>query len=1316
MHSRFGTRGVLLGGLLALAMAAFAPSVASAKPEPGVKRSGFRLFARSLGAMTINRVYCGISTSGEICVDSTNSSTIGGGYWPKGTGDQYVFNTGLQLAGIIGGEKPSNPWGGDTTGAFFFNARGDNVHGQEVQPIYNATNPDDVASWPDAARVPSGDASQDLFFPVLQGRVSASQGDIWLMSWEGDPSTGGGRPHPMGIVVETRGMGWNYPTGNQDIVYFIYTFYNVTSLNPADYASVRPSMRDILIQKAQQFHALNNAEYGVDLPDNGYVITDLYAAFGADMDVGSAGANYSTVELPFALGNTYQKDFAQPNTWTFDPGIFAPPFFPGVGFVGVKYLKSPKGPGEIQLFGNTINGGAFGDARNTTQLYRYLSGNISTAAGDAPCTTGDPRVTHICYVNNTSAADMRFFQSSTPDSLPPGQFRSIAVAYIFAAPVKVASFTPGGATDLKPGDPRTFSDVDALTTPGGVNMVDSLAGFLSFQDKNGDGAAQQDEYTVVPGSLLGKAQVAQQVFDAKFLLAFAPDAPEFYLVPGNNQVTVLWRPSPSDDATPGSQGDPYYQIASSPMITPDSGGAPVVNNLYDPNYRQFDVEGYRIYRGRVDAPTSLTLLAQFDYAGTSISDFSGFIGAGDGTGADNELTSCAPDMGVFFPCATAYDSAQFTPGVQRTISHEIPLVGNVIQVKSGSRALLADGTLTILAGQADTAVVGGNSGFPALKDTGVPFVYVDNGVRNNFRYFYAVTAFDVNSFASGPSSIESARITKAVTPRVPPSNLDVTADVSQSFYGRGEALTDNVLPKLDPATGRFNKPFPPADGWKLQLNGLVPALVKQVGDITFQLDSIKMGSAYDNVPGVYYITSRPGSPEEAHLAVSLLMDQVDGSDDFSYNFQAFGLDPASAANMGVPSDLSVGGIFSAHLPGAYYLSAFGRGCVNGADGFDGASGCDYNGARWFDGPSPANNESMANPNAGAARSSGDYATIPEDLPNYNNAGQLAGVTTIYEAKSYWTAQSTYRNVEGILGYAAGAADYNVYWGDAGAVDSVIDVTNNLAVPFRTDMNYSWGFLNASAASAGNSADGRASDLSLFDWGCVRPVKTYGTILACPSGTTYQLSQTAEVSPTVLVSGSSFTSATLRGKAAAGNGLSMYMPGHIFFFMTDAVPAKGTVWTLRSYTGAISGGRSGAPGNEGDYEYSAVQQRPFTAVGGQLRLNFNIPNVLNTPTIADLDRVHTVPDPYYITNEYEQSTDVKILKFVNLPNACTIRIYSSSGVLVDVIEHNSMDSDGTEVWNLQNRNHQVVASGVYFYHVESGDARRVGRFTVVNFAQ
>jgi hypothetical protein len=56
------------------------------------------------------------------------------------------------------------------------------------------------------------------------------------------------------------------------------------------------------------------------------------------------------------------------------------------------------------------------------------------------------------------------------------------------------------------------------------------------------------------------------------------------------------------------------------------------------------------------------------------------------------------------------------------------------------------------------------------------------------------------------------------------------------------------------------------------------------------------------------------------------------------------------------------------------------------------------------------------------------------------------------------------------------------------------------------------------------------------------------------------------------------------------------------------------------------------------------------------------------------------------------------------------------VLVALLEHNSSTFGGSEDWNARNRNNQVVASGVYFFHIESGGARRVGRFTVVNFAQ
>jgi hypothetical protein len=209
----------------------------------------------------------------------------------------------------------------------------------------------------------------------------------------------------------------------------------VTSLDPSAYAASRPSMQAILNEQATTFHALNNAAFNVSLPTAGYTIDPLYAAFGTDMDVADAGINYASVNLPFALGDTDDHKFDRAAGWTFDPTIFSAPFFAGSGFVGVKYLQSPTGPGEIQLYSNTENGGFFGDPQNTTQLYRYLSGNISTAAGDAPCNTGDPTVTNICYVNNSRPFDMRFFQSSTPLSLPAGGFGSIVVAYIFAAPV-----------------------------------------------------------------------------------------------------------------------------------------------------------------------------------------------------------------------------------------------------------------------------------------------------------------------------------------------------------------------------------------------------------------------------------------------------------------------------------------------------------------------------------------------------------------------------------------------------------------------------------------------------------------------------------------------------------------------------------------------------------------------------------------------------------------------------------------------------------------------------------------------------------------
>ena len=155
-------------------------------------------------------------------------------------------------------------------------------------------------------------------------------------------------------------------------------------------------------------------------------------------------------------------------------------------------------------------------------------------------------------MNISSPADMRFFQSSGPVDLPPGGFGTIVVAYIFAAPV-ASGGCPGAGCDVKPAN--TNADLTILGDPArmasGVNKLDTMMGYLGFSNGGPQPTpirprVTQDEFVTVPGSLLRKAQTAQSVFDNKFLLPFAPERPEFFLVPGNNQVTVLWARSPTE--------------------------------------------------------------------------------------------------------------------------------------------------------------------------------------------------------------------------------------------------------------------------------------------------------------------------------------------------------------------------------------------------------------------------------------------------------------------------------------------------------------------------------------------------------------------------------------------------------------------------------------------------------------------------------------------------------------------------------------------------------------------------------------------------
>ena len=1115
MHSLRGTRGLIGGLVFALAAAVALPNLAHAGPDPAAKRSDsgrYRLFAGNLGAITINRIYYGLNTRGEVGVDSLNSSTIGGGFWPKGTGNQYMFNSGLQVAGIIQGSKPANPWGGDTTGGMFFDASGLRQHGTSVTELYNAVSPVDQANWPQAAYVPQGDASELLFDDLLRGRLTASQGDVWSMPSQAAPGLNAARPHPLGVVAEYRVMGWNFPTGNEDLVYLILTFYNISSLNEADYAQYRPGLREILIEQAQQFHALNNAAFNITLPTAGYTIDPFFAAFAADPDVTtSAGVNFSSVNLPFAMGYAYHADFPRAAGWTFSPDLFGAPFFPGAGFVGIKYLKSATGPGEINLFSNTTNGGPFPDPNSAVRLYKYLSGTITPADG-VSCNQGDPLVSRICYIQNAAPADVRLLESSTPFALEAGQSASIVVSYIHAAPVQIPGYV--GGTRVFPGDPTRLSNATLLAN--GANRVDSIMGFRGYNDANGDGIVQQDEFTTVPGSLLRKALIAQSIFDSRFLLPFAPESPDFFLIPGDGQVTVVWRPSATE-----TEGDPSFQVAKDAASGPGGGDPPVPDAPYQADYRQFDVEGYRIYRGRADNPESLKLIAQYDYAGTRFRDFTGQVVA------DARGPRCAPELGVTTSCAGVFDNPG--PGVQLVKNVQYDLSGNFVQVQIGSRTLLASGDVINLA--TDTAVTGGGSGFPELSNTGVPFVYVDNDPRNGLTYFYAVTAFDINSINStglGNTSLESAQTTKRVVPRTSAGNYVNTASTSVGIYGRSGELTDREMPTIDPATGKFSKKFPPSDAVSLSLAAFVKELLTEPGEIAFTVDSIRIttfAAASTMDANYYYRIIAPVGTSRVTFPVH--MNATTGAVDASGAFDALAADPTLAAKYGAPpGSYGIGGSFTVRYPSGYYAGVRPRGCVNHAAGFPSGTGqaCAYNGPRWFSGA----NETVDNPNSSNpdAFNSG-LARLPTGFNNVG--GGIAGVKTIFEVRSYDDVTSSWRDVEAVFTPFIQSADYKVYWGAAGKVDSVIDVTHDVPVPFNASyMGSTWGILNQAATQNGATYFDQRSQLTVSDAGCIEPLRTLNPGgIRCTAGTSPTLSETAVPGPVVLTSVPLKTTASMR---------------------------------------------------------------------------------------------------------------------------------------------------------------------------------------------
>ncbi len=84
----------------------------------------------------------------------------------------------------------------------------------------------------------------------------------------------------------------------------------------------------------------------------------------------------------------------------------------------------------------------------------------------------------------------------------------------------------------------------------------------------------------------------------------------------------------------------------------------------------------------------------------------------------------------------------------------------------------------------------------------------------------------------------------------------------------------------------------------------------------------------------------------------------------------------------------------------------------------------------------------------------------------------------------------------------------------------------------------------------------------------------------------------------------------------------------------------------------------------------------------------------------LDMINVVPNPYYAYSEYEGTRLDTRVKITNLPERCTVTIYSVNGKL---IRQYKKDSEITSLdWDLNNHKGIPVAGGVYLIHIDVPD--------------
>ncbi|MEA2063420.1 MAG: hypothetical protein U9P14_06970, partial [Gemmatimonadota bacterium] len=189
-------------------------------------------------------------------------------------------------------------------------------------------------------------------------------------------------------------------------------------------------------------------------------------------------------------------------------------------------------------------------------------------------------------------------------------------------------------------------------------------------------------------NLISTAKMAHTLVSTGFKLPRPPKSPNFTLIPGDGRVTVTW------DNVSSFSRDNFYDVYQSQGVVND--------------YREYDFQGYRLYRSTTGRLEDAVLLAQFDLK-DGVTLQSGILGRrikvllDDGSEKTLVSSELLDTLGI-----SEYDHVR---GIRHGLGHD-----------TGIRFSYID--------RSEEVVGTGEKGVHPLT--------------NGFRYFYSVTAYDWN--------------------------------------------------------------------------------------------------------------------------------------------------------------------------------------------------------------------------------------------------------------------------------------------------------------------------------------------------------------------------------------------------------------------------------------------------------------------------------------------------------------------------------------------------------------------------------------------